>query len=48
MFDELGFVIICMFYYSGKEFSCGEVGEKCNIVKIIVFYYFKMLCEDIF
>ncbi|MBO3637671.1 helix-turn-helix transcriptional regulator [Bacillus subtilis] len=32
-------------YVSGKELSCGEVGEKCNIVKTTASYHFKTLRE---
>ncbi|MCY7795473.1 helix-turn-helix domain-containing protein [Bacillus spizizenii] len=46
--DESRLAIIRTLYYSGKELSCGEVGEKCNIVKTTAFYHFKTLREDTF
>ncbi|MEC1435861.1 ArsR/SmtB family transcription factor [Bacillus spizizenii] len=43
--DESRLAIIRTLYYSGKELSCGEVGEKCNIVKTTASYHFKTLRE---
>lgn len=43
--DESRLAIIRMLHQSGKELSCGEVGEKCNIVKTTASYHFKTLRE---
>lgn len=43
--DESRLAIIRTLYVSGKELSCGEVGEKCNIVKTTASYHFKTLRE---
>jgi len=43
--DESRLAIIRTLHQSGKELSCGEVGEKCNIVKTTASYHFKTLRE---
>lgn len=43
--DESRLAIIRTLYYSGKELSHGEVGEKCNIIKTTASYHFKTARE---
>ncbi|WP_445489775.1 ArsR/SmtB family transcription factor [Niallia sp. 03133] len=43
--DESRIAIVRTLYLSGKELSCGEVGERCNILKTTASYHFKTLRE---
>ncbi|MBX9967922.1 ArsR family transcriptional regulator [Priestia aryabhattai] len=43
--DESRIAIVRTLYQSGRELSCGEVGERCNILKTTASYHFKTLRE---
>lgn len=43
--DESRLEILRILKKSGKEMSCGEVGEHCNLHKATASYHFKTLRE---
>jgi len=43
--DESRLTIVRTLYRSGRELSCGEVGERCDILKTTASYHFKTLRE---
>ncbi|MGP7819201.1 ArsR/SmtB family transcription factor [Niallia sp. 01092] len=43
--DESRIAIVRTLYLSGKELSCGEIGERCDILKTTASYHFKTLRE---